>query len=290
MKDRYLFLVIAAAAVALFLGGIYGLWYNKKYKKEITERAKKARTAPRGQVGLLDRLAESALVNNFKKFDSTKLRKIFYRAKNPWNITVPVFQFIRFFGLGFMLAVAAVVLFFSKEVAIFCAAIGILFVWYPMYYYKAIGEEREAEWNKMYEFIWVLKHNAMQYDPARVFLKTSEYIAEHAPHDKEIIQGFKDFYQHWDDEEIPEYIQKFYDFPVPKEIYQIIFNMYKSGTFPEDSINSLREFIINKQDLVVEKALSGVSGKATIYSLPFMMLSVIVALMVPMVFQLLQFL
>ena len=66
--------------------------------------------------------------------------------------------------------------------------------------------------------------------------------------------------------------------------------MNKTGDFPEDSLNALRGFIINAQDLTVEKTLSGVSGKATIFSLPFMMLSVIVALLVPMVFQLTQYL
>ena len=33
-----------------------------------------------------------------------------------------------------------------------------------MYYYKEIGEERELEFNKIYEFIWVFKNNLSLYE------------------------------------------------------------------------------------------------------------------------------
>lgn len=152
-----------------------------------------------------------------------------------------------------------------------------------MYYYKATGDEREAEWNKMYEFIWVIKHNIMLYDPAKAYMNVKMYIQEHAPHDKEIIQGFTDFYEYWSPEAIDPYIERYYPFSVPREITQILFNMNKTGEFPEDQLNSLRQFIINTQDLSVERTLSAVSSKATIFSLPFLMITIILCLMVPLV-------
>lgn len=240
--------------------------------------------------GIINKMNYNSFINHIgKKMPQSNLEKIFNRAKNPWRMTIPTFQFIRFGGLFISLILAACLLPIGYQPSLFALAIGILFVWYPIYYYKAIGDEREAEWNKMYEFIWVIKHNIMLYDPAKSFINTKIYLEEHAPHNKELIAGFQDFYNHWNPDYIDDYIERYYPFSVSREIYQIIFNMNKTGDFPQDQLNSLRSFIINAQNLTVEKTLSSVSGKATIYSLPFLMMSVIVALMVPMVMQILQF-
>lgn len=285
-KGKALLILFAAIALMIIIIAIIGIIKNSEYKKEIKKKAKEGNEEAKS---LLEKLNQSSIVVLLQRLSGSELKEIFYKAKNPWGITPGIFQLIRFGGAALCAIASAFCLFIDINISIFILGIAVLFVWYPMYFYKATGKEREEEWNKMYEFIWVLKHNAMLYDPAKTFLNTTKYIQEHAPHDKEIIQGFKDFYDNWNEEEIPEYIHKYYSFPVPKEIYQIIFNMYKSGEFPEDQLNSLRTFIVNHQNLTVEKTLSGVSGKATIYSLPFMMVSVIVALMIPMVFQLIQF-
>lgn len=242
--------------------------------------------------GLIKKFNNNGIVDKVGSIlPSTGLDRIFFRAKNPWHMSKSTFQFIRFGGAIISLIFIPVLypIFGLAPSIFFPALIAFLCFWYPKYYYKAVGDEREAEWNKMYEFIWVLKHNVMLYDPAKSFINTRNYVAEHAPHDKEIIAGFQDFYEHWNPDYIDEYIEKYYPFSVTREIYQIIFNMNKTGDFPEDQLNSLREFVINAQNLTVEKNLSGVSGKATIFSLPFLMVSVIIALLVPMILQLLQY-
>lgn len=242
--------------------------------------------------GFVNKLNHNEMVNKFaSSMPNSNLEQVFNRAKNPWKMTISTFQFVRYGGLLLSLVISIIGLIsgFGYEIALFCIAMGILSFWYPMYYYKAIGHERESEWNKTYEFIWVIKHNLMIYDPAKAFMNTKIYIQTHTPHNKELIQGFDDFYKYWSTDEIHPYISRFYPFSVSREIYQIVFNMSKTGDFPEDSLNSLRSFIINSQNLTVEKTLSAVSGKATIYSLPFLMFSVIIALMVPLVFQIIQF-
>ena len=257
--------------------------YREKQLKE--EKSKKVKVK-----GFVNKLNHNDVVSKVtSSLPNSHLEVIFNRAKNPWRMTIATFQFIRYVGLAIGVLIAAGLAFVGIEYALFALSIGILCFWYPMYYYKAIGDEREAEWNKTYEFIWVLKHNMMLYDPAKAFMNVKLYIQSHAPHNKEIIQGFDDFYRYWDPDEINPYIERFYPFSVTREIYQIIFNMSKTGEFPEDSLNALRTFIINAQNLTVEKTLSGVSGKATIYSLPFLMVSVIVALMIPLIFQILEF-
>lgn len=219
----------------------------------------------------------------------SELRKIFYRAKNPWNMTIATFQFIRFFGLIVFGIAALIFIGIFYQVGLLFAGCAILCFWYPMYYYKALGDEREAEWSKFYEFVWVLQNNLTLYDPAKAYINTKLYIESHAPHDKEIIQGFQDFYDHWNPNAIDDYITKYYDFSITREITQIVFNMHQTGDFPEDSLHNLRKFIIQQQDLTVKKIISGVAGQATLFSLPFLMISVILALMVPMLMQLINY-
>ena len=240
---------------------------------------------------IIDTMNHRDWVQNFgKMIPSDGLQKIFNRAKNPWHMNIPTFQCIRYGGLIVGIVGGAITLpTLPWQIGAMFLLCGGLAWYYPMYYYKAIGNEREAEWNKMYEFIWVIKHNIMLYDPAKAYMNVKIYIEQHAPHDKELIQGFEDFYVYWNEDGIDPYIEQYYPFSIPREITQILFNMTKTGEFPEEQLNSLRQFIINTQDLSVEKILSGVSSKATIFSLPFLMITVIVCLMVPLLLQIVSF-
>ena len=204
-------------------------------------------------------------------------------------MTFGTFQIIRFGGLILGFIIGLIFAGSIKQIAILGIVSGILCFWYPKYYYKALGDEREQEWSKMYEYIWVLKNNLTLFDPAKAYMNTKMYIQEHAPNNKELIQGFDDFYKYWDVKGIDPYIEQYYNFSITREITQIVFNMSKTGIFPEESLSSLRQFIIDEQDRKVEKILGGVASKATMFSLPFLMISVILALLVPMIMQLIAF-
>ena len=297
MMNRLAILLAIAVLIFVAFFCISCIVRSKEIEAKKEERRKKRESQTQNgtisnQRGIINKLNNSKIVNSLGlgNDDNGKMQKIFNRAKNPWRMTIATFQFVRFGGLAACIFIAGIFALVSPNMAMLMLGLGFICVYYPLYYYKATGDEREAEWNKMYEFVWVIKHNIMLYDPAKAYINTKIYIEEHAPHNKEIIQGFEDFYKYWNTEEIDPYIVQYYPFSVTREITQIIYNMNKTGDFPEDSLNALRGFIINAQDLTVEKTLSGVSGKATIFSLPFMMLSVIVALLVPMIFQLTQYL
>ena len=247
----------------------------------------KERKEKKSYDGIIDACNKSDIVNKIgSRIPLNKVDEIFNRAKNPWDMTPATFQFIRYAGLVlFGLIGLALMPIVKWQFSFMMFAFAFISWYYPIYYYKAIGREREEEWNKMYEFIWVIKHNIMLYGPAKTYMNVKMYIEEHAPHNLELIQGFSDFYEYWQEDEIHEYVQKYYPFSIPREITQIIFNMNKTGEFPEEELNSLREFIINTQNLSVEKILSGVTSKATLFSLPFLMVTVILALMIPLVVQ-----
>lgn len=232
---------------------------------------------------------KSNIVGKFEpKRDLKGLEDLFYKAKNPWRMTLGMFRAVRLLIPLVALLIASGFVFVDYSISIFIMTIGILGWWYPKYYYQSIANEREAEWNKFYEYIWVIKNNAMLYPPKKVFLETQNYIEDHAPHNKELIQGFRDFYTYWEEDSIPEYIARTYSFSIPKEIYQIMFNMNQTGQFPSSELDSLRDFIVNKQDSAVESNLSKVAASATLASLPAMMISVIIGLAVPLVVQILS--
>lgn len=286
-RTRFGLLALSAFLIMLMMILGFQLMKMREMKKEAEERKNKKKYR-----GMINKLNHSDMVIGFGNiFQTENLEMIFNRSKNPWGMTIATFQFIRYFGCLAM-AIVAGLLFVSvgTQPGMLAGGCAFLFFWYPMYYYKAIGNERETEWNKMYEFIWVIKHNMMLYDPAKTYINVRQYIVEHAPHNQELIQGFDDFYHYWNPDEIDPYISRYYPFSIPREITQILFNTHVTGVFPEESLNSLRQFIINSQDEAVEKTLSGVSGKATMYSLPFMMVTVIIALMVPLVYQIMQYL
>lgn len=238
------------------------------------------------QLGFMGKLNKNELIEKLgTMLPNGELEKIFYRAKNPWGLTIPTFQFIRHFGGAAFVLAGIIGWQINHYVGLIFILCGGIAYWYPKYYYKAIGDEREMEWNKFYEFLWVVKHNSSLHGPKRTFLEMRNYLLANAPQNKEMIQAFTDFYEYWDEDQIPEYISLYYSFPVPRELYQIVFNSNKTGSPSEESLNSLRKFIINAQDLQVNRVLSGVSGKATIFSLPFLMFSVILGLMVPLIMQ-----
>lgn len=276
-------LFLIGLSILMIICSIYGLIVNRKKKKEEKDKKKE---------GFFESLNSNEAIQDFgQKIGGFQLEKIFDRAKNPWGLTLGTFQLIRYGGLALFFTIAVVLFFLTRTTSyvVFSFGIGLLCFIYPMYYYKAIGNEREAEWNKFYEFIWVIKHNLMLYDPAKAYLNTKVYIQSHCPHNKELIAGFDDFYKYWNPEYIDEYIEKYYCFSVTREITQIVFNMHQTGDFPDEQLSSLRDFIVNQQNLTVETTLSTVSGKATVYSLPFMLVSVIIGLMIPLIFQVIEF-
>lgn len=297
MLSKFLLLSLIAVLVFLIFFSFAAISRDRQVNKNNSKKVKesgdsKGKDKKVQYKGFINKLNHSETVNKITaKFPKNeKLEQIFNRAKNPWRMTMSTFQFVRFAGAALFLILGLPCLSVGMPYFVFMAGLGFLCFWYPLYFYKATGNERETEWNKSYEFIWVVKHNLMLYDPAKAYLEVHKYISSHAPHNKEIIQGFYDFYKYWSADGVDPYLERFYSFSIPREIYQIVFNMHKTGEFPEDGLNSLRAFIINTQNLAVEKQLSGVSGKATIFSLPFLMVSVIVALMVPLVMQIIDFL
>lgn len=271
-------------AIAMFCAyAMYKQRRKEKYEEYVEEELAKNPLNFANYKGFMDAIG--------RRMPSSQIEVLFNRSKNPWNMKIETFQAIRVIG-----AVVGVVL------LIICSAfwkfpygqlpgllVGGLAWFYPTYYYKAIGNEREEEFNKIYEFIWVLKNNLSLYDPEQALLNSKAYIEEHAPQNKYMIEFFDDYYNHWSTERIDPYITKYYPFSIPKEVAHIVFNSYSTGISANPQLDQLRVFSVNAQDKAVIEILSKVPSQATMYSLPAMMIGVIIAMLVPMLMQFLQY-
>lgn len=237
-------------------------------------------------------LNDSDLVANLggKIHNDSELELLFRKAKNPWNMTTQTFNFLRIGGLGagVILGLISYFLVGWSGLAIF-GIIGFLFYFVPKSAYKTAAAKREHQWNQLYQFMWVIKHNASFYDPKKVFNEASIYIKKHAPGLDELVTGFQDFADHWDNRVMDEYIDKNYScFDIPRELFSIMQISQQTGEFPEEQLNSLRNIILNKMDFAVKETLTMTATQATIRSTPFLLASMAIIVLFPTMMSLLQ--
>lgn len=281
------YILVSTILILIIMGTVTNMWRKKQIRDRVTKEVDKYDSFV-SDSGIVARLSKSVLVNKIGRTNEraySELKVLFDKAKNPWGITPTIFRFIRIslFTVGLFIGLFLALFFKSYDMSFIFLIIGFLGWWYPSYYYKAVAKEREQEWDKIYEFIWIIKNSSMLYDAKKVCLETRDYIQQHYPHHKELIQGFTDFHEHWDEDEIPEYILRHYNFSIPKELYTILYNMNLTGTSPDQNLDNLRAFALNRHNHSIQSVLSGVPSKATLGTLPFLMISVVIALLIPMI-------
>lgn len=288
--DTALLIVLLAIAVALFVVGAVLRNNDKNAEKKASKSGIKFTKITTDDI--VDKLNTSDTIREFgSRFQNSKeLNTLFRKSKNPWNLTPFTYNAIRFGGLGICLILAIIAYFVvGIEVMILFAIFGFLFFYVPQKKYKDAAADRERQWNQLYQFIWVIKHNATFYDPKKVWLETEAYISSHTKNLPELETGFHDFAEHWNGSYMDDFIMKNYgDFEIPKELFNIMLVSQQTGEYPENELNSLRTIIINKMNFTVQDVLSTVGSKATMCSAPFLLASVALVVIVPVVMQIME--
>lgn len=221
--------------------------------------------------------------------NATDLERLFRKAKNPWNLTPASFNFIRFGGLIFGLVLGLIFIPIAYVISIIAFLFAVLCYFVPKQKYESIAKNREAQWNQLYQFIWVIQHNLTYYDAKKTWLQTSSYIEEHSDSLQELVQGFRDFGDTWTGREIPEQIQYDYgEFDIPSQLYSIVLNAQETGEYPENELNGLRQIIVQRMDFTIKEALALVETKATLISSPFLIITLLLVVLVPVGLNLLE--
>lgn len=283
-----LIMVVLAIGISLFL---LGLTLKRSSVDKIREQKKKLYQLTKTE-GVISTLNKSSFIQDMGSQMGTKNKEIevlFRKSKNPWGLTPATYQFLRLI-LAPVCAVIGLGMFaFSAEIGVILIAIGACLFIIPKKKYEAAAEAREGQWCQLYQFMWIIKHNLEMNSPKVACNETAKYIDEHADNLPELVQGFHDFSDHWNQEGMDEYLEYSYgDFSIPKDLYGILANSVRTGTSANDQLTSLRRVIIEKMNYRVQQVLSEVSEKATTRSSPFLLASVSVVVLGPVILTILN--
>lgn len=287
--DRAIIIFVPILAVALIIIGMV-LKPSQKHAKVSpkTENIGSLFTTK----GIINRLNSSQSVQDFgmKFSNNSELAALFRKSKNPWNLTPFTYNFIRY-GASLLFLVFGIIfamLFSWTFLLIFGAAAGMCFI-LPKNHYETIAKERESQWYQLYQFIWVLKHNLSYFDPKKTFIETSRYIDSHSKMLPELVTGFRDFADHWNGQYMDDYLKETYgDFQIANDLFDVVLTSQKTGEYPGKELESLRRVIIEKLNFHVQEVLSSVSMKSTMYSSPFLLMTVGLIILVPVIIQIMS--
>ena len=241
--------------------------------------------------GMVERLNNSSAARSLTDMlgNSKELESLFRRSKNPWNLTPTSYNAIRYLISGIALFLGIASLAIDWTISLIFAALAFMCFVFPKQKYEDAAKEREGQWNQLYQFVWVIKHNLNYYDPKKTWLETERYIKDHTDNLTELEDGFSDFAKHWNGRDIDDYLKATYcDFTIPKQLLDIVLTSQLTGEYPDNELTSLREIILEKMNFHVQEVLSTVGMKATLYSSPFLLMSVGLVVLVPVILQLIE--
>ena len=224
------------------------------------------------------------------KFNNeTEIEKLFNKAKNPWNISVPTYNFIRFIVAGAFVLAGLLLIPAIQYFSVLLFMVGTLCFFMPKSVYKKAARQRENQWNQLYQIVWVIKHNLSNYGVKRTLNETQAYIASHYPYLTELETAFGEFSDHWNQNNIDEYLSATYgELPVARQLLDIFLNIEQTGEPANQELDSLRKLIIEKMNFHAREVLASISSKATLISTPFLMVSVLIIVLVPVLLKILE--
>ena len=278
---------VPVLAMALIILGLVVKPSSKKKAKTSTSLNKELFSTG----GVANRLNSDARVQELgSRFASAELDALFRKSKNPWGLTPASYIFIRYIAAGALIVLGIVlgVLIDWILLLIFAAAGGACF-FLPKNKYEKAARDRENQWYQLYQYIWVLKHNLSYFDPKKSFVETYRYIEDHTDRFPELVTGLKDFADNWNGQYMNDRLKRDYgDFRIAVSLFDIVLTSQKTGEYPGDELESLRRVIIEKLNFHVQEVLSAVAMKSTMYSSPFLLATVGLIILVPVIMQILS--
>lgn len=286
--DPIVILVALALGLSCFMLGIVFKTMPEKKKDKAT---RDYNNSIMSTAGVIERMNNSNKIQSFgsRSKNTKELNELFRKAKNPWNMTPATFNAVRYGGLIIPGIIGLSILPLDWTISlIFFAIAGMCYI-LPKKHYQDVARSREAQWNQLYQFIWVIKHNLNYFDPKKTFNETADYIKEHSETLPELVEGFYDFANHWNGKYMDNYIKETYgDFVIPKQLFEIVLTSQLTGEYPNNELTSLRTIILEKMNFHVQEVLSTVGMKATSYSAPFLLVSVGLVILVPVALSIMQ--
>ena len=288
MVNSFLIFALVTIAIVIFCFLIIITKSNYDFKKQIAITQQKIKGINPDIIK--ETISNNNVINNIGSRLSTKDQNILFRKSgNPWGISYEAWLGIRYGGLALGLLLGLVFLFLLPIVGIAFFIIGAGCFIIPKSEYEKVIKEREIDYAKMYEVLWVLANNLSFSEAATACRETKSYLEDHPNTGKYLVELFDDLAENFSGEEISPFIkEKYGDYPVPIELAEILITSYQTGTYPKPELNALQEMLENDMDTKVNSVLTQVASKATFISTPAMLLALFVVAIFPMLFNILQ--
>lgn len=239
------------------------------------------------------KIEQLKIINEVSKISQSKMERLVRLSGNPLGLTPAIFTAI----IYIVPALCALIgLWFSligeDTFCYFMIVIGILCFWYPPYHYKEKIRARENAWFKIQQHLYKLSEELESNDYKKALLNVSTYLF--SIKEDELARGLAYMVEKWPDkaEDInaaTEEFEYYYPFEIARDLFVLLLNAEQSGVSSTQRIESFKGTVIMKYNKFADKELSRIPAITTCLSLPFLMLSCIVALLVPAIINMLQY-
>lgn len=239
------------------------------------------------------KLEQVRFLKIFNKFNNEGLDYLLRVSKNPYHFTPTVFLGIKYV-CSILCVIVGLMVYAATNDGLylgFFVLSGFLCFWYPTYYYQDLIRQRERSWNKIYSYIWRVDNDLETNDPKKMCIDMRDYLLDLG--EIEMSQGFNYFYECWPEtpersnQSIEEFA-KMFPFQLPKDLYFVILETWKNSTSASQRLENYRRTAILKYEKFSNNILAKVPSTATIYSLPFLLISVMVAILFPAVLDIMK--
>lgn len=239
------------------------------------------------------KLEQVRFLKIFNKFNNEGLDYLLRVSRNPYHFTPTTFILIKY-PCAILCVILALIVYACTTDPLytgFLVLAGVLCFWYPTYYYKDLIKQRERSWNKIYSYIWRIDNDLETNDPKKMCIDMRDYLLDLG--EIEMSQGFNYFYECWPEnperanQAIEEFAKEF-PFQLPKDLFFVILETWKNATSASQRLENYRRTAILKYEKFSNNILSKVPSTATMYSLPFLLISVMIAILLPAVLDIMK--
>lgn len=235
---------------------------------------------------LADYINQLEIIRLFQSLDKSDLDTLFRVSRNPWNMTKLIWILIKYVGTPVAVgaAVLAYGIFGEILVSVVLLVVAGFCLFYPTGHYKAIIKERERAWNKMYSHVWRISNLLDDYDPKKCCIEMRDYFNKVG--EGELAYGFEAFYEMWPEDfnSIPEAMEEFalyFPFEIPKDLFYVLLECWRNSSPANERLDNFRKNCELRYEKFSSELLSKVPSRATMLSLPFLMISVMAAILFP---------
>lgn len=278
MDTKLVFIIIALALMIFILFSLI------KVRLSMPKDGEEVEITKENYKENLDELKMLKAIEDFDK--NNNLDHLFKISRNPWNFNKLTWNLVRYV-VPLVCVIACVFIYVISSDLFFSVipmigAFAAFFV--PTSHYKGLVKNRERAWNKIVSHLWRVSNSLETNDPKKVCVEMKDYFTKVG--EVELASGFEAFYECWPEtfdgtNEAMQKFEEYFPFEIPKNLYYILLECWRNSAPANERLNNFAKTCEMKYNQYSNELLAAVPSKATMYSLPFLLISVMAAVLFP---------